>query len=64
MEKMYPTGYDEEGRDMVEEAYKIIERIMRDPALRKNTVVMSVLDRTIKTNQVLQAYIRGKWPGD
>ena len=40
---MYPTGYDEEGRDMVEEAYKIIERIMRDPALRKNTVVMSVL---------------------
>lgn len=58
--KMYPTGYDEEGRDMVEEAYKIIERIMRDPALRKNTVVMSVLDRTIKTNQVLQAYIRGK----
>lgn len=61
--KLYPTGYDEEGRDMVEEAYKIIEEIFRDPALAMNTAVMSVLDRTIKTNQILQAYVRGKVSG-
>lgn len=58
--QMYPTGYDEEGRDMVEEAYLLIEDIFKDPELRLNPVVMSVLDKTIKMNQVLQAYIRGK----
>lgn len=58
--QMYPTGYDEEGRDMIEEAYLLIEDIFKDPQLRLNPVVMSVLDKTIKMNQVLQAYIRGK----
>lgn len=58
--KVYPTGYDEEGVDMVEEAYKLIEKIFQDPALKYNPVVMSVLDKTIKMNQVLQAFVRGK----
>ncbi|MCT7476101.1 hypothetical protein N5V81_14045 [Escherichia coli] len=56
----YPTGYDEDGQDMVEEAYKLIEKIFKDPALRYNPVVMSVLDGTVKMNQVLQAFVRGK----
>lgn len=59
-EVQYPTGYDEDGQDMVEEAYKLIEKIFKDPALRYNPVVMSVLDGTVKMNQVLQAFVRGK----
>lgn len=58
--KHYPTGYDEEGNDKVEEAYQLIEKIFKDPRLSNNLVVMSVLDRTLKMDQILQAYIRGK----
>ncbi|QOC54502.1 putative DNA-directed RNA polymerase beta subunit [Salmonella phage pSal-SNUABM-04] len=58
--KQYPSGYDEEGVDKVNEAYEIIERIIRSPELADNPVAMSVLDKTIKMDQVLQAYVRGK----
>lgn len=60
----YPTGYDEEGVDMVEKAYTIIEKkILVDPVMASNTAVMSVLDRTISVNNILQAYHRGKGSG-
>ncbi|MGL5397254.1 MAG: hypothetical protein ACRDBQ_18555 [Shewanella sp.] len=59
-EKQYPSGYDEEGHDMVEEAYKIIEKIIHSPALATNPLAMSVIDKTIKMDQVLQAFVRGK----
>lgn len=58
--KMYPSGYDEEGVDKVNEAYEIIERIIRSPELANNPVAMSVIDKTIKMDQVLQAFVRGK----
>lgn len=59
-EKMYPSGYDEDGHDMVEEAYKIIEKIIYSPELATNPLAMSVIDKTIKMDQVLQAFVRGK----
>lgn len=57
----YPTGYDDEGVDMVEKAYQIIESIIaNDERLKYNPLVMSVKDGTVKINQILQAYVRGK----
>ncbi|ANZ50227.1 putative DNA-directed RNA polymerase beta subunit [Erwinia phage vB_EamM_Phobos] len=56
----YPEGYDEDGKDMVEEAYQHIEAIFDDPAMRYNAAVMSVKDKTIKGDQILQAFVRGK----
>lgn len=57
----FPTGYDPEGVDMVEEAYKLIEDILfNDESLRYNPVVMSIKDGTVKLNSILQAYVRGK----
>jgi len=57
----HPTGYDSEGNDKVEDAYQIIEGILlRDPNLAMNPLAMSVKDGTMKMNQILQAYVRGK----
>lgn len=57
----YPTGYDDEGNDKVEDAYQIIENILlNDPNLAMNPLAMSVKDGTMKMNQILQAYVRGK----
>lgn len=56
----YPTGYDAEGHDYVEEAYKIIEKIIHSDELTDNPLAMSVVDQTLKLDQVLQAYVRGK----
>lgn len=59
----YPTGYDEDGTDMVEKAYQIIEKILKDKSMDRNVSAMSVRDRTLKVNQILQSYIRGKTSG-
>lgn len=58
--KMYPSGYDAEGKDYVNEAYNIIQKIIESPELFGNPLAMSVLDRTLKLDQVLQAFVRGK----
>lgn len=60
--EQYPTGYDAEGNDMVEKAYQLIEDdIFEDPKLKKtNGAVMSIHDKTIKGDSILQAYARGK----
>ena len=56
----FPEGVSYDGDDMVEEAYQYIEEAFLDPALRRNAVVLAVADKTIKMDQVLQAFIRGK----
>lgn len=59
--EQYPTGYDAEGHDMVEKAYQLIEEIFEDEEMKKtNQAVQSIHDKTIKTDNVLQAYVRGK----
>lgn len=58
--RKYPEGYDEEGNDMVELAYQEIEMIFEDPAMRRNAAVMSVRDKTVKSDTILQAFVRGK----
>lgn len=56
----FPEGVSYDGEDMVEIAYQYIEEAFRDPALARNAVVLAVADKTIKMDQVLQAFIRGK----
>tara|TARA_Y100001956_G_scaffold14453_1_gene13665 strand:- start:2643 stop:4730 length:2088 start_codon:yes stop_codon:yes gene_type:complete len=56
----FPEGVSYDGDDMVEEAYQYIEEAFLDPALARNAVVLAVADKTIKMDQVLQAFIRGK----
>ncbi|ANZ48613.1 RNA polymerase beta subunit [Erwinia phage vB_EamM_ChrisDB] len=58
--KMYPSGYDSEGKDYVNEAYIIIDKIIKSPELFGNPLAMSVVDKTLKLDQVLQAFVRGK----
>lgn len=58
--RKYPEGYDEEGNDMVEEAYQQIELIFEDPAMSYNPAIMAVRDKTIKGDTILQAFVRGK----
>ena len=56
----YPEGVNYDGEDMVEVAYTLIEEAFRDPEISRNPVVLAVQDKTIKMDQVLQAFIRGK----
>lgn len=56
----YPEGIDDEGRDMVEVAYCLIEEAISSEELSNNPVVQSIQDGTIKLDQALQAFIRGK----
>lgn len=58
--KDYPTGYDSEGTDYVDKAYEVIEEIIHSPELFGNPLAMSVVDQTLKLDQVLQAFVRGK----
>lgn len=58
--RQYPEGVNEDGEDMVEVAYTLIEQAFRDPVLENNEVVLIVKDESLNINQVLQAYIRGK----
>lgn len=56
----FPEGVSYDGEDMVEVAYSYIEAAFKLPELQRNAVVLAVADKTIKMDQVLQAFIRGK----
>lgn len=59
--KNYPSGFDDEGEDMVAVAYDIlVEDILRDPEMASNQISRMEANNTTKVDNYLQAFVRGK----
>lgn len=57
--QMYPTGKNNDGEDMANVAFNLIEEAFKDPIFAENEFIESIRNESLSTNNGLQAYLRG-----